>query len=292
VINAYSEAFPDYTINQMNRLSDSAYQANTLIPQKHSKVIVAFIPQGVFLNKAQQKKFYDDPTALYPDSGKCQSIECVDFRLAEAYIDGDFITQVSNMPPSITTAVFESSELQKFEDAKPVVKGYISGRFLTGTSINLLNQDPKGLSIALDGAPTADRLNFIVRSDKPVPPNTTLNFEVSNGNGVQTIPRPLLYMPDAPTLTAITPPSGKQGTPTSVTLTGTNFIPGTGNTRVLVSGGDIEVSEPTEVVGNSLKVIFKIGAKAATTPRNVTVVNANSQSTPVTFTITPAPANP
>jgi hypothetical protein len=292
VINAYSEAFPDYTINQMNRLSDSAYQANTLVPQKHSKVIVAFIPQGIFLNKEQQRKFFDDPTSLYPDGGKCQGTSCVDFRLAEAYLDGDYITQVSNLPPTVTTAQFDASELQKFEDAKPIVKGYISGRFLTGTTISLLNQDPKGLSIALDGAPTADRVNFIIKSDRPVPPGTGLDLEVANGQGVQRYRKDIGYMPDPPTLTGISQSSGKQNTSVTVTLTGTNFIPGPGNTRVNISGSDVEVSEPTDVVGTSLKVTFKIGANAATVARNVTVVNANSASPPVTFTIAAAPGNP
>ena len=333
VINAFSEAFPDYTINQMNRLSDSAYQANTLVPQKHSKVIVAFIPQGIFLSKEQQRRFFDDPTSLYPDSGKCHVTTiitttttttttnttndkttttttttndathnttnatptqpfCVDFRLAEATLDGDFITQVSNLPPTVSTAVFDSSELQKFDDAKPSVKGYISGRFLTGTAISLLNQDPKGLSVALNGSPTAERIDFIIQSDKPVAPGTRLEFEVSNSQGVQRYTKDILYMPDPPTLTAITPGTGKQNASATVILTGTNFIPGVGNTRVNVSGSDVEVSDPVDVVGTSLKVTFRIRASAAPGSRNVTVVNANGASSPVTFSIAAAAGNP
>ncbi|MDX6576335.1 MAG: hypothetical protein QOE96_2288 [Blastocatellia bacterium] len=287
VISAFSEAFPDYTINQMNRLNDSAYQANTLIPQKHSKVIVAFIPLGIFLDTTQQKNFYKDPTSVYAEFGKCSGTGCVDFRLVEAYIDGDYITQVSNMPPTVTTAVFDATEQQKFDDAKPIVKGFITGRFLTGSAISLLNPEPKGLSIELDGAPTADRINFIIKSDKPVPPGTPLDFEITNAQGVQRYRKDLLYMPDPPTLTAIAANSGKVGTPVTVTLTGTNFIPGPGNTRVEISGGDVEVSDPVDVRGTSLKVTFRIGANAATTPRQVTVINANSESAPVTFTINP-----
>ncbi len=292
VISAFSEAFPDYTINQMNRLNDSAYQANTLIPQKHSKVIVAFIPLGVFLNKEQQRRFFDDPTSLYQQSGKCTPPLCADFRLVDVTIDGDFITQVSNLPPTVSTAVFDSSELQKFDEAKPTVKGYISGRFLTGTAISLLNQDPKGLSVALDGPPTTDRINFIVQSDKPVAPGTRLEFEISNSQGVQRYTKDILYMPDPPTLTAISPNSAKQGASVTVTLTGTNFIPGTGNTRVNVSGSNVEVTDPTDVVGTSLKVTVRIGANAAPGSRNVTVINANSASSPVTFSITAAAGNP
>lgn len=286
VISAFSEAFPDYTINQMNRLSDSAYQANTLVPQKHSKVIVAFVPQGILLNKQQQKLFWDDPTSLYEGSGKCSP--CVDFRLAEATIDGDFITTISNLPPAVTTVVFAPGEELKFQNPKPIVKGHLLGRFVTGTAISLLNQNPKGLSVALDGAVGADRLNFILSSDKPVPPGTNLEFEVANANGVQRYTKTILYMPDAPTLTAISPNSGKQDSAVTLTLTGTNFIPGTGNTRVNISGADVEVSEPFDVIGNSLKVTLRIGGKAVTGDRSITVVNANSVSPPIVFKITPA----
>jgi hypothetical protein len=293
VINSFSEAFPDYTINQMNRLSDSAYQSNTLVPVKHSKVMVAFIPQAIFLNKEQRKLFWKDPTSLYPDkNGNCNMPVCADFRRAAAWLDGVFITEVASLPPTVSTAQFVDSELQKFENDKPVVKGYIVGRFLTGTSVSLLNQDPKGLSITLDGAPTAERLNFIIKSDKPVPPGTKLNFEVSNAQGVQTYSKDVLYMPDPPTVTAISPDLGKQNTSVTVTLTGSNFIPGAGNTRVKISGNDVEVSEPVEVMGTSLKATFKIDENAATGPRSVTVANANSESAPVTFTITAAPGNP
>src|SRR6266705_510555 len=295
VINAFSEAFPDYTINQMNRLSDSAYSANTLIPAKHSKVMVAFIPQAMFLSKKQRKLFWDDPTALYPDhaSGACGTSKippCVDFRRVRAVVDGDFITELTNVPPVITTAQFVDSEMQKFEDAKPVVKGTIIGRFLTGISISVISPDQKGISGSLDGTPTADRLNFTIKSDKPVPPGTRLDFEVSNLQGSDRYTKELSYMPDPPTLDDIPPPknSARQGSSVILTLTGTNFIPGKGNTTALVSGEDVDVSDPFEVTGTSLKVTFKIGANAAVGDRQLTVKNANRESAPVTFTITAA----
>jgi hypothetical protein len=119
-----------------------------------------------------------------------------------------------------------------------------------------------------------------------------LNFEVSNAQGDQTYSKDLGYMPDPPTLTAIAPSSGKQNTSVTVTLTGTNLIPGTGNTRVKISGSGVEVSEPVDVMGTSLKVTFKIDEQALIGPRNVTVVNANSESAPVTFIIAAAATNP
>src|SRR6185503_1122864 len=100
VINAYSELYPDYTINQMNRLSDSAYKSNTLIPKQQSKVLVAFIPQGAFLTKKQRAQFWEDPTQLYPNYGGKFTTDApaantppfVDFRRTHALVDGSLIT--------------------------------------------------------------------------------------------------------------------------------------------------------------------------------------------------------
>lgn len=289
IISAFSEAFPDYTINQMNRLSDSAYSANTLIPAKHSKVIVAFIPQAIFLNKEQRHLFWNDPTALYPDiDGSCSNRQCVDFRQLSAYIDGDFITEISDMPPIVNSVQFLDSEVQKFENEKPVVKGSLIGRFLTETSIDFENV-AKGLSVVKDGEPTADRLNFIIKSITPVPPDTNLNFVVSNTRGTARYAKEVRYMPDAPTLESTDPATGKQNTSVTLTLKGTNFIPG--RTRVLISGSGVEVSDPVDVLGTSLKVKVTISGDAATGRRDLSVVNDNSQSSPQTFTITPK-ANP
>jgi len=294
VISAFSEAFPDYTINQINRLNDSAYSANTLVPAKHSKVIVAFIPQAIFLNKQQRKIFWEDPTALYPNpDGSCNSriLPCVDFREVDAFIDGDFITEISDMPPVVNSVQFLDSEVQKFQNEKPVVKGFVLGRFLTETLVDL-ESVPEGLSLTKDGEPTGDRINFIIKSTKPIPPETKLNFVVSSSRGTSRISKELRYMPDAPTLTNIDPATGKQGTSVTLTLTGTNFIPGPGRTRVLISGAGVTVSDPVSVLGTSLKVTLTISEGAATGDRKVSVVNDNSQSPSKTFTITAKTTNP
>jgi hypothetical protein len=290
VISAFSEAFPDYTINQINRLNDSAYSANTLVPAKHSKVMVAFIPQAIFLNKTQQKLFWEDPTTLYPDgNGSCKISQCVDFRRIGVYLDGDFITEISNMPPIVNSVQFLDNEVQKFENEKPVVKGYILGRFLAGTSIDL-ESGPAGLTVTKDGEPTGDRLNFIIKSTRPIPPDTKLNFIVANAEGTGRYPKDIRYFPSPPTLESIDPAEGAQNTSVTLTLKGTNFIPG--RTRVLISGAGIEISDPVDVLGTSLKVTLNIASDALTTVREISVVNDNSQSTPKTFTVTPKASNP
>jgi hypothetical protein len=249
--------------------------------------MVAFIPQAIYLNKAERREFWDEPTILY-GTGKMTGI---DFRNTEVFVDGNHITDVASIPPIASGVVFDSNELQKSEDAKPVIKGYIVGRFLVGTSVDF-EPVPDGISVAKDGEPTAERLNFIIKSNKPVPPGTRLNFVVSNALGKSLYPKDLSYMPDAPTLTGTlpTPATGKQNTSITLTLTGTNFIPGPGRTRVNIDGSDVVVSppDPASVVGTSLKVNISIGKNAAIGPRNLTVVNDNSESAPVTFTVTAA----
>src|SRR6185503_4946953 len=106
VINSYSELYPDYTINQMNRLSDSAYKSNTLVPKQQAKVLVAFIPQAIFLSRQERDMFMKDPTSLYPDyaptptptpgvtskgappAPRKNTGGTVDFRKAVALVDG------------------------------------------------------------------------------------------------------------------------------------------------------------------------------------------------------------
>ena len=84
-INAIKEVFPDYTVGQLNRLSDSAYLANTVVAKQQAKVIVIFIPQPYLLTRKQQKQYYKDPESVYG---------CPDLRLLEANVDGNFIATV------------------------------------------------------------------------------------------------------------------------------------------------------------------------------------------------------
>jgi hypothetical protein len=159
------------------------------------------------------------------------------------------------------------------------VKGYISGRFSTNAKINLLNQEPQGLTINLDGTPTTSRLNFIIESDKPVAPDTPLTFEVSNDQAVQTITRPIHYTPDLPTITDIDKEQGETNTPElEVEITGANFIPG--RTRVLVTGNGVRVPDETvEVLGaNKLRAKIRIDKDTEPGERKITITNPKGES--------------
>jgi hypothetical protein len=288
VLSAYRNAFPDYTINQMNRLSDSAYQSNTLVPRQQAKVLVAFIPEPIFLDKKQMKAFWNDPTSLLNNADPAQRI---DFRRTEVRVRGSFIVELENLPPSIVSAQIDDDERMKFEQDKPKVKGYLSGRFSTDARLSLLNQEPEGLSIKLDGTPSSNRLNFIIESTKPVPPDTLLTFEVANDQAVQTNSYRLRYVPDLPTVTDIDTTEGETNTSgLAIEITGTNFTPG--KTRVLISGKGVKVvADSIEVVGaTKLKAKLDIAKDAPAVARQITVVNpAGESQDSVTFTVKQAP---
>jgi hypothetical protein len=284
VISAYMDVFPDYTINQLNRLNDSAYRSNTLVPKQQAKVLVAFIPQAIFLTKEQRSQFQKDPTTLFED---------IDFRRAQAVVDGNFITELADMPPAVTTVQFEPDELAKFQDAAPEVKGSVLGKFLAGARISLLNQTPEGLSVELEGEPTEKRLDFVVKSDRPVPPGTTLNFEVANEHGVQTISRPVQYQPARPTVSAIDPGEGNRGaSDVLVTITGTGFIPGT--TRVIPqTGSGIRIMDVRVTSATTLEATLAIASNAPLRANRIQVANGSGLSAEsVNFTVNAPPANP
>jgi hypothetical protein len=288
VLSAYNNALPDYTINQMNRLSDSAYQSNTLVPKEQAKVIVAFVSQAMFLTKAQKATLWKDPTKLFDDT-----TNPIDFRRTVAVVRGAFITEITNLPPLIVSAQFEEDELKKFQADKPVVKGFLAGRFSPDVRINLLNQEPEGLSIKLDGTPSNNRLRFIIESTQPVPPDTLLIFEVANDQAVQTTSRRIHYKQDAPIIESITPNEGVRDTDElEIEITGKNFTPG--KTNVLVAGTGVRVLpnsvEVLEGGTNKLKAILVIAADAPPGERRITVSNPTGGSAAfVAFTVKAAP---
>ncbi len=289
VIAAYSDVLPDYTINQLNRLNDSAYKSNTLIPKQQAKVIVAFIPQSMFMSKKQRSQFKDDPVKLF-DSGE------IDFRKAVAVVDGDFITTVGNLPPTVSGVQIDPAELRKFQDNSPIVKGYVKGRFLSDSDINLLAPIPPGATIELDGTPIDSRLNFIIKSPKPIPPGTPLTFEISNANGVQTMSREMTYSPKLPTLSGVTPSpaKGAAGEEVTITLNGTNFVPNSvgvpGAMRVLTeSGSRVRVLSMEVINGTTMQVTLDVDANAPLVTSQIRVANASGQSAEtVPFTVTAA----
>jgi hypothetical protein len=293
VISALSEAFPDNTVTEMNRLNDSAYIANTVIAKEQSKVMAVFLPQEILLDKSQQKIFWDEPSSLWggtkQSTGKTAAStqtstaqatgnpagktagDLPDLRKIEIYSDGKFIVEVGDLVPSLTSAYIDPLNMKTFAHDNPEVKGYITGRYLADTSIKLLNQNLPGAAIKLDGTPTDTRLNFIVTSVLPIAPDTTLKIGVVKKDGTHEMDLPISYHLDSPTVTNTDPPAVTQEDKDKpIKITGTNFLPGA---TVQVSGDGVTVTVPPDGVKNSkeLQATYTVTKDAAAEQRNVTV---------------------
>jgi len=285
---AYRHVYPDFTINQMNRLSDSAYKSNTLIPKEQARVIVAFIPQAMFLRPEQRKNFRKDPTSLYPENSP-QPFQ-VDFRKAVALVDGNFVTEIENLPPLVTGVRIDPEQALEFLKKRPIVKGYILGQFLQGSEIDLANA-PEGMELTVDkdAKPEDGKLFFVIQSDRTVSRNTQLNFRVFNKQGSQTISQGVSYMPPVPTLKQPDPPlTGAPGaTDVKINLSGSGFLSGVTTLVVDESTGVHVVSEG--VTDNpdgskSFSASLKIDANATGVVK-LKVKNGTTVSNAIDFTI-------
>lgn len=95
----------------------------------------------------------------------------------------------------------------------------------------------------------------------------------------------LSYSATAPTLTSISPSTGKQGTNVAVTLTGTNFVAGA---TLALGGSGITVSNLTVVNATTITATFGIGATTVTGSQTVLVKTAGGTSGTVTFNVAAA----
>jgi hypothetical protein len=278
VVAAFTDVFPDYTINQMNRLNDSAYSANSIVAKQQSKVVAIFVPQAIFLSRAQQKKFWSEPTSLWSE---------VDLRKIKIYVDGNFITNVEDIPPSLNAAVVAPNEMKAFQNAHPEVKGSISGNYLSGTDLKLLNTDLNGVSIRLDGTPSDNRVDFVVSSELPLPPGKVLKIGVTKKG--QETPREIdlavQYSAAPPALTTVEPDTITQGDADKVlTLTGSNFLPGATQVVIVPSDG---ITVGAVEVSDSKTLTVKVTAtdSAATTDRHINVMTAGGTGPGLTLKI-------
>jgi hypothetical protein len=282
VLTSYTDAFPDYTINQLNRLNDSAYRANTLVPKGQSKVLVVFIPQAAFLTDEQRSVFKKNPLPLaFPQNGE------IDFRRAEAIVHGSLIEEVNNQPPSITTGRFDSDSVANFQNAKPVVKGRIIGKYLLDTDIKFAD-DTKDLSLVQEGTASDNELRFVVKSDKPVKAGRVLSLEVSNSKGRQIYSLPISYTPAPPEIAKAEPKEGTQDTTElEIKLTGKYFPDDLQPSDVKFDPEPgIKVTAVKDLTPESVKLVLKIDKDAGVGERKLRV----RTSEPTTFIIKKKPS--
>jgi len=280
LITAISQAFPDMTINQLNRLNDSAYAANTLVPKQSSKVVVAFLPQAIIMDSKLRGAFWKDPTSI---------MDQIDFRNVEAFVDGSFIMEITAQPPVITKVQISDAEMAKFAEAKPEVKGEVRGRFLSGSTLSV--EGASDLSIAIEGTPEDNAIQFKLTSEKPVPEGTTVQFTATKEKAKTTFAMPpLQYKSDPPSVTDMDPKELTQGTSTKVTITGSNFVPNDSQIIIspdqLVEGSlPVQRGQPDVKGPDKIEVTLKVAKKAVVGEYRLRVMTSNGASGEATFKV-------
>ncbi len=149
----------------------------------------------------------------------------------------------------------------------------VSGSGVTASAPRVINarQIITTLTIAPNAAPGARNVTVTTPST-PARISNAVTFTVNPATGG-----------GAPTLTRITPNSGVQDNLVSVTLTGTNFLPGT--PTVQVSGTGVTVSTTRVDSATQITVGLFIAFDATVGARNVTVTKNGQTSNPLTFTV-------
>jgi len=109
----------------------------------------------------------------------------------------------------------------------------------------------------------------------------TYNLSVTTTNGTSNTV-PFTVSTAAPTLTALTPNSGTQGSAVNVTLTGTNFVSGA---SISIVGSGVAASNVTLVSATQITATFTVAAGATPGADNVTVSTTGGTSNAVGFTV-------
>lgn len=272
--NAFRHVFPDLTVNQVNRLNDSAYQANTLVPRQGAKVMVAFVDMAMLMDKDLQKRFYKNPLSIVEKK--------IDFRKARAEVRGMLITDVLDQPPLISAVVINEDQRAHFTDKPATIEGTIIGRNLTGAGIQIEND---GMEIKLKGAPESNRLTFTLTSKEPILPDYRLNFVVVRKDDVAKQALPVSYTIPVPTLDKINPETLKRGeTSKEVLLTGKDFLKGL--FKVTGCDGAITIKDSAWQSSTEIKLQVDVSADAAKGPCELRVENGKdyaSHAKPLTI---------
>jgi len=215
-VNSFLDIFPDHTPNQLNRLSDSAYVANTVIGKKQARVFAVFVPQSLFLTSGEQGEFWKEPTKV---------LAWLDFREADVCVDGTFITEVTDLSPLVTAVVISSEEAQKFQKGGSEIKGMLTGTRFGGGKLSLTVDSPSDVTAEITNASSDSQAEFKLTIKQPIAPNTAINLTIHKDKLSGTASYSTAYKPQPPSLSALTLKS-KTDKSATFTAAGTNFLPG------------------------------------------------------------------
>jgi len=251
-LQGYTTIAPDHTSTQLNRLSDSAFTANTIIASQRAKIIAMFIPVDEVLSEADQKQFRKNP---YTFIGFGFSGANGILNQADICVDGTFIQAVTVAAPTLSSVAFDVGS--STTPGNPAVID-ISGTNLVGGDTMLVVSGTVPATAAVtakaDGKTATVQVNLPADFD---PAKTTFTLQSKSNPTLNSGAGVLLQAakPDAP-ITHVNTPAGviaptlttaileKTPTPTAgsiatLDLTGTSLV--NSDTIVILSG-----STPTQ----------------------------------------------
>jgi hypothetical protein len=263
-IQGYSAIAPDHSGTQLNRLSDSAFSADSIIAKQRSKTIAIFIPADEVLSKEEQKDYWKDPNSFVSLQGAGGILNS-----ADVCVDGTFIQAVTVTAPTLSNATLGNIVM-------PLPGASTS---LTVTGSNLVQGDTQ----AIIGTGATSTKSMLATTDGKIgtaqvtlPPDYT-----SSGTTVilQSVTNPSLtsgapgvkltvFTLAAPTLVSVVSSENPgQSVNTNLTLTGTNFVQG--DTEVIIGTGANKVTAMVNstdgTTGKALGIILPSDYSNATT---------------------------
>ena len=144
------------------------------------------------------------------------------------------------------------------------------------------------MEISLKGKPEDNRIYFVIKSDRPVPRGTRINYHIFNNQGTQTLSQSVSYMPPVPTLkNPDVPLNGTAGgTDVEIKLTGENLL--TDVTRLVIDDASMVKikSESVAEREQSLRATLEM-KNAKEGVYKLRVVNGTTQSNELQFTVKP-----
>jgi hypothetical protein len=273
-VTSVSKVFPDFTVNQLNRLNDLAYVTNTVISKEQSRIVVVFLPQPLFLKNSEQKEFYNDAGAFLRTS------QWTTFRRVSICVAGVHIAEVNSLAAKIDDIVVTSNPAEFAKDS-PEIKGYLAGQFFPGGDLNI--SSPAGATITKDGSPSNSKYPFIIKSTQPIPPDSVITIDVVKPDSTANRSKTVTYRLPAPAISAISVSTIKPGDKdVALTVTGTNFVKGH---TILAAGSGLKLvadddqSSATKLVG---KLTADADATAGDREVTVTVFDQTSKAKKIT----------
>jgi hypothetical protein len=225
LLSSFLDIFPDHTATQLNRLSDSAFTSNSLVPKQGAKVFAIFVPTSLVLTNKESNNYWENPHKLLADPEH-------DFRNADVCVDGAFITEV----PSLALSKIA------FADPTTIKAGATADILLAGT--NLVAGDTMlnlfGQNVALS---SIDSANANAKATITVPASydflreyPAYIYSAKSGQKSVSVNLPPLPVPAFKSVSFADLTKVHKGQAATVQITGLRIVPG--DTTLFLFGSD------------------------------------------------------